>query len=187
MAMKTKPIQAIFLASILALVWCSAVWGGERPRKGTNKKEYKQTERSNKSTYNVRRNKQASRISKGVRKGDITRKESRRLDKEQRRIDRTYRRAVSDGHLSRLERQRLHKMRDRAGRHIYRARNNHAAPKRYRHHPGLHNRRPTVHHHPRRQYYRSYPTKTGSSNDYKVSGAFTESGWRVAISIGGFL
>jgi len=185
--MKTKPIQAIFLASILVLVWCSAVWAGERPRKGTNKREYKQTERSNKSTNNVRRNKQASRISKGVRNGDITRKEYRDLDKEQRRIDHTYRRAVSDGHLSRDERQRLQTMRDRAGRHIYRARNNQAAPKRYRHQPGLHNRRPVVHHHPKGHYYGSYPTKTGSSNDYKVSGALTESGWRVAISIGGFL
>jgi len=163
--MKTKPIQAILLASILALVWCSAAWAGERPRKGTNKRVYKQTERVNKRTSNVRRNKQANRISEGVRNGDITRKEYRRLDKEQRGINRAYRRAVSDGHLSRHEHQRLHKLRDRAGRHIYRARHNHATPKRYRHHP----RRPVVH------------------NDYEVSGGVNEAGWQVAFSIGGYL
>ena len=166
--MKTKPIQAIFLASILTLVWCSAAWAGEQPRKGTNKSGYKQTERVNKRTSNVKRNKQANRISKGVRNGDITRTEYRHLDKEQRRIDRTYRRAVSDGNLSRYERQRLHKMQDRAGRHIYRARHNHATPKRYRYHPRHLHRPPVVH------------------NDYGVSGRVNEAGWQVAFSIGGY-
>jgi hypothetical protein len=169
MAMKTKPIQAIFLASILALVWCSAAWAGERPRKGTNKRGYKQTERVNKRTSNVKRNKQANRISKGVRKGNITRKEYRRLNKEQRRIDGAYRRAVSDGHLSRYERQRLNKMWDRAGRNIYRARHNHATPKRYRYHPRRPHRRPVVH------------------NDYGVSVGLNEAGWQVAFSFGGCL
>ncbi len=153
--MKTRAIQAIFLASILTLVWGSATWAAERSRERSQQRVQKQTRRVEKGvrnnnnprhanlgintnqsrvkrTYDRRENRQRQRTQKGVRNGEITRNEYRRLNKEQRRFDRTYDRAASDGYLNRPERKRLNNLQDRASRHINRAMHNNAT--RYRHH-----------------------------------------------------
>ena len=101
--MKAKTITVIFVTTVLALMWCSAVWA----------------DRSN-----IREHRQTQRIRQGVRSGEITRPEVLKLKNEQRRIDRAYHRASADGHLSRREHQRLDKLQDIASRHIYRAKHN---------------------------------------------------------------
>ncbi len=67
---------------------------------------------------------QAARIDQGVRSGQLTRRETARLVREQRKINRTKKRMWSDGHLSVRERAKLNRMQNRASRHIYRAKHN---------------------------------------------------------------
>ncbi len=68
--------------------------------------------------------KQQKRIHQGVNSGELTRRETVRLKKEQRHINRAKKRALSDGELTRKERIRLEKKQDRASRHVYRAKHN---------------------------------------------------------------
>jgi hypothetical protein len=202
--MKTRAIQAIFLASILTLIWGSAAWAAERSRERSQQRVQKQTRRVEKGvrnnnnprytnpaintnqsrvqrTYDSREKRQMQRIRKGVRNGEITRKEYRRLNREQRRFDRTYDRAASDGYLNRHERKRLHNMQDRASRHINRAMHNKAT--RYRHHYWHHRKRhpsPVVY-----NYYNPYPTESYSTDAYEFSGSIHEPGWTLAFSTAG--
>lgn len=67
---------------------------------------------------------QQSRIVHGVHKGELTKREVRGLEKEQRRIQRSKRRAWSDGQLTRKERGKLELRQDRASYRIYRAKHN---------------------------------------------------------------
>ena len=67
---------------------------------------------------------QRDRIQQGIRHGEVTRREARRLGHEQRRIERMQRRAWRDGELTCREGARLHRRQDRASRHIYRAKHN---------------------------------------------------------------
>jgi len=71
-----------------------------------------------------RQNIQKERIEKGIQNGELTRKETRLLAKEQRHIKRAERRAKSDGVVTRRERVRLDRKQDRANRHIGRAKHN---------------------------------------------------------------
>ena len=67
---------------------------------------------------------QMKRIGKGIRSGEITRREGRHLMRQQVRTRRMERRFKSDGHLSGRERVRLHRRLNRNSRHIYRAKHN---------------------------------------------------------------
>jgi hypothetical protein len=67
---------------------------------------------------------QRMRIRQGVRHGDLTWREARRLRAGQRRIHRVERRRWADGRLSLRERARLHRMLDRQSHRIYRLRHN---------------------------------------------------------------
>ncbi len=67
---------------------------------------------------------QQKRIHQGVQSGELTKRETVRLQKEQRHINRTKKRALSDGELTRKERIRLEKKQDRASRHVYKAKHN---------------------------------------------------------------
>lgn len=114
-----------------------------------------------------RQGKQIKRITGGVQKAKISNKEYYRLNKEQRRIQRFRRHAMADGRLSRGERQRLHRMQEKADRHIYRAKHN----RRVRH-------RPYPEH---RACYNGYPRPGG----YGISGIWAAPGWGFSISTGG--
>lgn len=70
---------------------------------------------------------QQKRIAQGVRSGEITRHELMQLKKEQRHIRQFARRAHADGHFDRWERHNLKDMRQRASKHIYRAKHNRQA------------------------------------------------------------
>lgn len=76
------------------------------------------------SPYARRQHQQIQRIVKGVRCGEVSGSEYRYLGNEQRRIHRQRRHFLADGRLSRGERRRLHRMQNRAGGDIYRARHN---------------------------------------------------------------
>ncbi|GAB4485867.1 MAG: hypothetical protein OHK006_12710 [Thermodesulfovibrionales bacterium] len=67
---------------------------------------------------------QRDRIERGAADGALSPREQRLLVTEQRRITRAECRMKSDGRLSERERARLHRMQDRAGRHIWRTTHN---------------------------------------------------------------
>lgn len=72
----------------------------------------------------VRQKNQRARIHEGRTNGDLTHRESARLNKQQRHIRRTETRAKADGDVTALERRKLDRKQDRANRHIHRAKNN---------------------------------------------------------------
>jgi hypothetical protein len=60
------------------------------------------------------------RIKQGLRSGELTRREARKLEAEQRKIKADEAPAKSDGKVTKKERKQLHKELNRASRHIYR-------------------------------------------------------------------
>jgi hypothetical protein len=164
--MKAKTITVIFVTTILALMWCSAAWA----------------DRSN-----IRDHRQTKRIRQGVRSGEITRPEVRRLKKEQRRIDSAYHRASADGHVNWRERQRLDKMQDRASRHIYQAKHNRANRRLHKHYRNgayraYHHRHAVGHKHTVNCYYPVI--NTGYTAGYGFSVGVSNMGWQFAFSTG---
>ena len=71
-----------------------------------------------------RRVTQQKRIYYGIRSGQVTPREARRLRKEQARIAVSIHRFRSDGHYTPRERVRTRKMLNRSSRHIYRLKHN---------------------------------------------------------------
>ncbi len=67
---------------------------------------------------------QKHKIVRGVKSGDLTRKETWRLGKQQRRIHLKERRFKADGNFTRRERAKVHRDLARASRSIYRAKHN---------------------------------------------------------------
>ena len=67
-----------------------------------------------------REHRQQYRIREGVRSGELTRRETERLEAQQARIRVDERFARADGHISPRERARLDREQDRASRDIYR-------------------------------------------------------------------
>jgi Na+-translocating ferredoxin:NAD+ oxidoreductase RnfG subunit len=68
--------------------------------------------------------KQTQRIQQGVASGELTRVETRRLAKQQRRIQRSKRRAKADGDVTARERAALHARQNAASRNVRRKKNN---------------------------------------------------------------
>lgn len=67
-----------------------------------------------------REKRQQRRIKHGVRSGTLTRREARRMERQQARTHRMEARAKSDGTVTRRERIRLQRRSNRTSRHIYR-------------------------------------------------------------------
>lgn len=70
--------------------------------------------------YDRREHNQRSRIRQGIRSGELTRRETRGLVRQQGRIARSERRVERDGVVTYRERARLDRRLDRANRNIYR-------------------------------------------------------------------
>ena len=66
-----------------------------------------------------REHNQKARIRQGVRSGELTRAEARRLAKEEARIRKIERKAKSDGKITRPEARRLNRALDKTSRDIY--------------------------------------------------------------------
>lgn len=81
-------------------------------------------ERARRGKVNARQGKQERRIDQGKRSGEITRKEARHLDRQQKRIDRAESRAKADGKVTRKEARKLDRMQNKANRDIKRAKHN---------------------------------------------------------------
>ncbi len=114
-----------------------------------------------------RQGKQMERIAGGVQKGEITHREHSRLNQEQKRIQRFRRQSMADGRLSPGERRRLHRMQEKASRHIYREKHNQRV--RYR---------------PSTQHRACYNGRLRSGG-YGVSGIWITPGWGFSLSTGG--
>lgn len=69
---------------------------------------------------------QQQRIANGVRSGELTRHELVQLRNEQRQVRRFARHARADGHVDKWEHHKLSNMRQKASRHIYKAKHNRA-------------------------------------------------------------
>jgi hypothetical protein len=165
--MNIKKTAAFLVTSLFAIaIGTSTVWAGDP---GSRRDRYANSKPGKFQGRIVERNqhRQAVRIHQGVRSGQVTRPEAHRLNTQQRRIDRTYRRFAADGNLDRHERSRLGRMQHRASRHIYRAKHNHAWQQ--RHFPPRHFGR----------YQHSHPEW------HRFSAGVWDSGWRFAFSIGG--
>lgn len=67
----------------------------------------------------ARQAKQLKRIHKGAKSGELTQRETRKALKQQRRVNRTVRRARADGKVTRTERRRMNRKQNRASRNIY--------------------------------------------------------------------
>lgn len=67
---------------------------------------------------------QQKRIKQGVRSGELTRGEVRRLEREQNQIRRMKVRARTDGEVTDRERARIMREQNQASRHIFRTKNN---------------------------------------------------------------
>lgn len=74
--------------------------------------------------WEARQDRQQHRIERGIRKGDLTRREARKLWRGQDRIDRLQHRAWADGRVNRHEARRIHREIKRQDRRIYRKRHN---------------------------------------------------------------
>ena len=72
----------------------------------------------------ARQRHQAVRIADGKRSGELTRREAKKVVRQQRHIRRVERRARADGHVSAAERARIERKQDRASRNIYRKKHN---------------------------------------------------------------
>ena len=145
--MKAKIIPFILVTTIMALIWCTSAWADR---------------------LNNRDNRQAQRVRQGVRSGEITRPEVRRLKNEHRHINQAYRMALVDGHLNWRERQRLRKIQGHVSRDIYRAKHNNA---RQRH--------AVVHKHIVNRYYPVI--NTGHADGYEFSLGLSDIGWQFAF------
>jgi uncharacterized protein (DUF3084 family) len=67
---------------------------------------------------------QQKRIGQGVRSGELTKKEVKKLEHEQREINQEKKEAKADGTVTAEERKEIHKEQNQARRHIYRAKHN---------------------------------------------------------------
>ena len=68
--------------------------------------------------------KQQVRVEQGVRSGELTKGEARRLERQQRKIAVDKRRAKSDGVVTPAERAKLNREQNRASKRIYRTKHN---------------------------------------------------------------
>jgi len=67
-----------------------------------------------------RQTKQSARIQQGVESGELNKREARRLNRNQKKIQRTENRMEADGEVTGAEKAKLERMQDRASKRIYR-------------------------------------------------------------------
>ena len=70
-------------------------------------------------TVNQRERRQQKRIADGVKDGELTQKEARKLEKEQAKIHAAEAKAKADGEFTAKERAKIQKKQDKASRKIY--------------------------------------------------------------------
>lgn len=127
-----------------------------------------------------RQTKQFERITGGVKSGEITHRELKSLGREQLGILQSIKKARSDGRVNAREKRRIHKLQDRASKHIFLAKHNRAKwysrklHHRYRHFVHW----PRCHHYP--VYYWHKPAYYG----YCIEGEYADPYYSFTWSIG---
>ncbi len=109
-----KKSLSLFIASICVLFGLSVMATAQTKTQGVNKRQKNQQKR----------------IFKGVKNGNITGKEFKKLQKQQIKTQKAKKRAKSDGKVTKRERVRLHKRQNKNSRRIYRAKHNKGRQKR---------------------------------------------------------
>jgi hypothetical protein len=103
-----KIISLVFMVGLsLGLMESASAHGGTRTPRVTH-----------------RQHRQQRRIGQGLRSGELTTRETLRLERNEREIQRDKREAKSDGRVTARERVQLHRELNRSSRHIYRAKHN---------------------------------------------------------------
>jgi hypothetical protein len=193
--MKAKAITVI-LTSMLALLWSAAGWAAERSDRRHNQQSpaiarhqfnrQPSAAANDRAMRSVQRRSdvQTRRIQQGIRRGELTRPEAGSLMRQQRRVNRAYDRALSDGRLDRHERWQLNRLQDRTSRHIYRFKHNpvdrygrygHRDSWRYYHRPGAL--------HSQNVYNNYYPAaESNDSESYSLSAGASDTGWQFDVS-----
>ncbi len=127
----------VLIVAVAALGLSSVTWAGnhynnspfyDAPRDG---KKYKRPGRNDSrftDKVQKRQENQRNRIDKGRDKGQLTRKEKRRLRADQKEVKKLMRKYGKDGRYTREERRIINNAQDRAGKHIKRYRHNKAYP-----------------------------------------------------------
>ncbi len=72
----------------------------------------------------VRQINQQKRIKAGVKSGELTRKETVKLQRQQLQVQRTKKRAKADGVVTKRERSQIHRQQAKASKSVYRAKHN---------------------------------------------------------------
>ena len=103
-----KKSLTIFIASICVIFGLSVMATAQTNTPGVKKRQKNQQKR----------------IFKGVKSGNVTGKEFKKLQKQQYKTQRAKKRAKADGVVTKKERVRLHKRQNKNSRRIYRAKHN---------------------------------------------------------------
>ncbi len=103
-----KYLKALYLAPLLAVLSLPAVAHHDHKGGGIEN----------------RIDRQEHRIKKGIRSGELTKREAAKLRKNQRRVERMYDRFTDNGRLSRKERKKLQQALDKNSKKIYRLKHN---------------------------------------------------------------
>ena len=154
--MNPHPVKTVLMAVSLVIIFANASFAGDR--------------------FQHRQNNQKNRISQGVRKGEITKREFTHLARQQRSVRKYRNHALRDGNLSRKERRHLNQLQDRANGTIYRDRHNgynqhrHDQHKRHRYSRPVYGYRHTPH--------RNYRSHSG----YNFYGMWALPGWAFGFS-----
>ena len=98
--------------------------GGGRNQEIVRDKGNRKSDRRFEHYLDKRQTRQLRRIEHGIDSGELTRKEARKLTRQQRQIARVEKEFSSDGHYSRKERRILEAKLDKAGGGIYRKKHN---------------------------------------------------------------
>jgi hypothetical protein len=168
--MKTKILIITLTTMVFVFLAAGISWSGER--------------------FHHRQKRQLTRIADGIRSGEITNREFRHLNREQWRIRQFKKRARADGWISRPERKRLHRMHEKAGKHIYRAKHNGArydgCRKKRKHHYDGH--RSNYGHRPKYQHHRRHPKPyhyghRPAHEGFRVNAQIFQPGWSLAWSL----
>lgn len=169
--MNGRQVGIGIISMALALVFAQTAWSDDRHKR-----------------RHAHQNRQLDRIHKGIRSGEITKREYQKLRREQHQIHRAREKARSDGKITPNERRRIANLKRKADRHIYMANHNHHK-QRYQK-PGNHRRyhrkfnRQYGHHYKYRSYddyWRPYYRR----NSYFSPGLWLDPYWGVELSVNG--
>ena len=98
----TKTVSTVVAAVLACSAWAASAAGTDTPR------------------IDARQAKQEQRIDQGIASGELTKREARRMGRQQKAVDSAENKAKADGVVTAQERKRLSRAQNATSRHIYR-------------------------------------------------------------------